>query len=64
MTSSVTSAGMRRTGVAAAKSAGMLTVCVPQLCGQRVCTNSKRSSMPNSRIVTLTRRTHGEAGVT
>jgi hypothetical protein len=27
---------MRRTGVAAVKSAGMVTVCVPQLCGHRV----------------------------
>ena len=52
------------TGVAAVKSAGMATVCVPQLCGHRVCTNSKRSSIPSSRIVTRTRRTHGEAGVT
>ena len=55
---------MRMTGVAAVKSAGMATVCVPQLCGHLVCTNSKRSAIPSSRIVTLTFRTHGEAGVT
>ena len=64
MTSSVTRAGMRMTGVAAVKSAGMATVCVPQLCGQRVCTYSKRSAMPSSRMQIRTRRTHGEAGVT
>ena len=64
MTSSVTSAGMRATGVAAVKSgARVVTVCVPQLCGHFVCTNSNRSAIPSSRIVTLTRLTQGEAGV-
>jgi len=56
---------MRATGVAAVKSgARVVTVCVFQLCGHFVCMNSKRSAIPSSRIITLTRLTHGEAGVT
>jgi hypothetical protein len=55
---------MRMTGVACTKSSGIATVCVPQLCGHFVCTNSKRSRMPSSRMQTTTRLTQGEAGVT
>src|SRR5580704_7377470 len=60
----VTSAGIRTTGVASRNSGLCATAWVAHLCDHLVCTKSKRSWIPSSRIEILTLRTHGDAGVT